>query len=63
MNFCFNNILFKFHPWIKILKDGKCFRKECDIEIIETEKQEDKAAISFFETLLRWIMGWVDQEA
>lgn len=33
--------LFKFHPWIKIIKDGKCDEKEVEGEITEIEKQQD----------------------
>ena len=38
--------LFKFHPWIKIIKDGKCAENEFDREITEIEKQDNKAGMS-----------------
>ena len=37
--------LFKFHPWINIIKDGKCDKKEVEREITEIEKQDNKAGM------------------
>ena len=35
--------LFKFHPWIKIIKDGKSAEDEVDEKITEIENQDKKA--------------------
>ena len=34
--------LFKFHPWIKIIKDGMCAENECNREITGTKEQQKK---------------------
>ena len=37
--------LFKFHPWIKIIKDGRCDKKEVEGEIMDIENSDNKAGI------------------
>ena len=34
--------LFKFHPWIKIIKDGMCAENECNREIKSPGQRDSK---------------------
>ena len=34
--------IFKFHPWIKIIKNGKCAENECNRELTGTKEQQKK---------------------